>query len=196
MEKRISDLNAFSDQDLVEMLKESNDALTFIYNKHKKYCLNFMKTMFDEMDEINDIYHDAIVAFYEKVQNPSFSLSCSIQTYLNSVCRNQVLLRLKKRNKQAFMRINTGDEDFLESISDLVDESILIKNDRINVLVEVLTEMKIGASKCHEILTRFWFENQSMAKIAYYMEYTNADNAKNQKSRCQEKLTKELFKRL
>jgi RNA polymerase sigma factor (sigma-70 family) len=198
MEKTIgiSDLNRLSEKDLVEMLKESNDALTFVYNKHKAYCFNFMKTMFDDMDEINDIYHDAIVAFYEKVQNPSFSLSCSIQTYLNSVCRNQVLLRLKKRNKQAFMRINTGDEDFLESISDLVDESVLIKNDRISVLEEILTEMKIGASKCYEILTRFWFENQSMAKIAYYMEYTNADNAKNQKSRCQEKLTKELFKRL
>ena len=198
MEKTIgkSDLNRFSDNDLVEMLKDSNEALTFVYNKHKAYCFNFMKTMFDDMDEINDIYHDAISVLLEKVQNPGFSLSCSIQTYLNSVCRNQVLLRLKKRNKQAFMRINTGDEDFLENISDSVDDSIIIKNDLINVLDEILTDMKIGASKCHEILTRFWFENQSMEKIAYYIDYTNADNAKNQKFRCQEKLKLEIFKRL
>jgi RNA polymerase sigma factor (sigma-70 family) len=196
MEKRISDLNAFSDQDLVEMLKESNDALTFIYNKHKKYCLNFMKTMFDDIDEINDIYHDAIFIFFEKVNNPSFYLSCSIQTYLNTVCRNQVLLRLKERNKKASMRINTGEEDFLGSLSDLIDESIIIKNDLINVLEEVLTDMKIGASKCHEILNRFFYENQSMEKIAYFMDYSNAENAKNQKYRCQQKLKVEIFKRL
>ena len=78
MEKTIgiSDLNGFSDNDLVEMIKESNEALTVVYKKHKEYCFNFMKTMFDDMDEINDIYQDAVIVFYEKVINPSFILSC------------------------------------------------------------------------------------------------------------------------
>jgi hypothetical protein len=56
--------------------------------------------------------------------------------------------------------------------------------------------MKIGASKCHEILNRFFYENQSMEKIAYFMDYSNAENAKNQKYRCQQKLKVEIFKRL
>ncbi len=198
MEKTIgiSDLNGFSDNDLVEMLKDSNEALTIVYKKHKEYCFNFMKTMFDDMDEIYDIYQDAVIVFYEKVISPSFILSCSIQTYLNSICRNQVLLRLKKRNKQAFMRINTGDEDFLENISDWYDDSDQIKNDRVTILEVILTEMKESASKCYEILVRFFYQNQSMEKIADCMEYTNAANAKNQKFRCQEKLKSEMFKRL
>lgn len=198
MEKTIgiSDLNGFSDNDLVEMLKDSNEALTIIYKKHKEYCFNFMKTMFDDMDEIYDIYQDAVIVFYEKVISPSFILSCSIQTYLNSICRNQVLLRLKKRNKQAFMRINTGDEDFLENITDWYDDSDRIKNERVTILEVILTEMKESASKCYEILVRFFYQNQSMEKIADCMEYTNASNAKNQKFRCQEKLKSEMFKRL
>lgn len=198
MEKTIgiSDLNGFSDNDLVEMLKDSNEALTIIYKKHKEYCFNFMKTMFDDMDEIYDIYQDAVIVFYEKVISPSFNLSCSIQTYLNSICRNQVLLRLKKRNKQAFMRINTGDEDFLENITDWYDDSDRIKNERVTILEVILTEMKESASKCYEILVRFFYQNQSMEKIADCMEYTNASNAKNQKFRCQEKLKSEMFKRL
>ena len=198
MEKTIgiSDLNGFSDNDLVEMLKESNQALTVVYKKHKEYCFNFMKTMFDDMDEIYDIYQDAVIVFYEKVISPSFILSCSIQTYLNSICRNQVLLRLKKRNKQAFMRINTGDEDFLENISDWYDDSDQIKNDRVTILEVVLTEMKESASKCYEILVRFFYQNQSMEKIAAAMDFNNSRSAITQKYKCQEKLKSEMFKRL
>ena len=198
MEKTIgiSDLNGFSDNDLVEMLKESNEALTIVYKKHKEYCLNFMRAMFDDMDEINDIYQDAVIVFYEKVINPSFILSCSIQTYLNSICRNQVLLRLKKRNKQAFMRINTGDEDFLENISDWYDDSDRIKNERVTILEVILTEMKENASKCYEILVRFFYQNQPMEKIATAMDFNNSRSAITQKYKCQEKLKSEMFKRL
>ena len=94
------------------------------------------------------------------------------------------------------MRINTGDEDFLENISDWYDDSDQIKNDRVTILEVILTEMKESASKCYEILVRFFYQNQSMEKIADCMEYTNAANAKNQKFRCQEKLKSEMFKRL
>ena len=35
-----------------------------------------------------------------------------------------------------------------------------------------------------------------MSQIAYELGYTNADNSKNQKARCQQKLKVEVFKRL
>ena len=198
MEKTIgiSDLNAFPDKELVDMLKESSDALTIIYKKHKEYCLNFMRTMFDDPDEINDIYQDAVIVFYEKAKNPSFSLTCSIQTYLNSVCRNQVLVRLKQRNKVPFMRVINGDEDFLDNITDWHDESALIKNDRVTILEGILMEMKESASKCYEVLVRFFYQNQTMEKIAEAMEFNNSRSAITQKYKCQEKLKSEMFKRL
>ena len=56
--------------------------------------------------------------------------------------------------------------------------------------------MKVFGGKCYEILRRFFYENHSMEKIALDLNYTNTDNAKNQKSRCQKKLKEDVFKAL
>ena len=184
-----------SDSELVSLLKESSDALTFIYEKHRDYCFRFMNSMFDDRDEIKDIYQDAVIVFYEKAITTDFNLTCSIQTYLNSICRNQVLVRLAKLKKNAPASL-MDNEGFLENLTDWFDDSHLVTNDRLATLKEILAEMKEGAHKCYEILVRFFYQNQTMEKIAQAMEYTNADNAKNQKYRCQEKLKSEMFKRL
>lgn len=188
-------LSTYTDNELIEMLKISSDALTFIYEKHRDYCLKFMNSMFDDRDEIKDIYQDAVIVFYEKAITPEFQLTCSIQTYLNSICRNQVLVRLAKLKKNVSASM-IGNEGFLENLTDWFDDSHLVTNDRVATLKRILTEMKASTSKCYEILVRFFYQNQSMEKIAQAMEYTNADNAKNQKYRCQEKLKSEMFKRL
>lgn len=188
-------LIAYSDSELIEMLKDSNDALSIVYEKHKEYCLKFMNSMFDDRDEIKDIYQDAVIVFYEKAITPDFNLTCSIQTYLNSICRNQVLVRLEKMKKTASTSM-MGNEGFLENLTDWFDDSNLVSNERVIALNGILTEMKESTSKCYDILVRFFYQNQSMDKIAEALGYTNADNAKNQKYRCQEKLKSEMFKRL
>ena len=53
--------------------------------------------------------------------------------------------------------------------------------------------MKEYGGKCYEILRRFFYENQKMDKIAFDLNYTNADNAKNQKARCQKNLKELVF---
>lgn len=188
-------LITYSDSELIEMLKESSDALTMVYEKHKEYCLKFMNSMFDDRDEIKDIYQDAVIVFYEKAITPDFNLTCSIQTYLNSICRNQILGRLAKMKKTTSTSM-MGNEGFLENLTDWFDDSHLVSNDRVAALKVILTEMKESTSKCYDILVRFFYQNQSMDKIAEALGYTNADNAKNQKYRCQEKLKAEMFKRL
>ncbi len=187
--------NSYTETELISMLKESSDALAIVYKKHKTYCINFMKTMYNEFDEIQDIYQDAVIVFYESINKPNFVLSCSIQTYLNSICRNQILARLKHSNRY---QIKSTDENsqFIDNISDWFEEVGNVNNDRIAVMKIVLKEMKDNANKCYDMLVRFFYNNQTMDKIAVALGYTNADNAKNQKYRCQEKFKSEVFKRL
>jgi len=45
---------------------------------------------------IKDIYHDALIVLYEKAKGGEFQLTCSLQTYLNSICRNQLLSVLRR----------------------------------------------------------------------------------------------------
>ena len=60
----------YTDAELITMLKVSSDALDIIYKKHKTYCINFMKAMYDDYDEITDgwntVYFGSLQEFYEE----------------------------------------------------------------------------------------------------------------------------------
>ena len=90
-----------NDDTLIEGIKNFDESsATLLYDKHKDYCLRFMNKMYWDEETNKDIYQDAITLFIEKMRGNKLTLeNTSIQTYLNSICRNQVLVRLKKNNK-------------------------------------------------------------------------------------------------
>lgn len=192
---RNNDDSSYTDADLISVLKESADGLDVLYRRHKSYCINFMKSMYKDHEELKDIYHDAIMVFYEKVNTPGFELTCSIQTYLNTVCRNQILKRVNHSNRY---EINGSDEngDILESISDTLEELDDVNNERIKVMKQVFEQMKETSSKCYEMLVRFWYKNQTMDSIAVNMQFAHSDSAKSQKAKCQKQFKTEVYKRL
>ena len=177
-----------NDIEIIHLLKESSENLDIVYEKHKDYCLNFMKKInFNE--ELNlDIFHDALIVLTENLKMENFTLSCTIQTYLNSICRNQLLVRLKKNSKH-----DEYSEDFDERIDDWFEENTSIKDEKVQATIKGLEQLKELGGKCYEIIRKFFYDNHSMDKIAYDLGYTNADNAKNQKARCQKKLKEMVF---
>ena len=129
------------------------------------------------------------------MNKPDFKLSCTIQTYLNSICRNQILVRLKHTSKYE-IKDAEANNDYIENISDWFESVEEVNEERVSVMAKIFKEMKESSNKCYDILMRFFYLNQTMDKIAVDLNYTNADNAKNQKYRCQEKFKTEVFKRL
>lgn len=176
--------NTSSDVDLIQLVIESKKNIDLIYLKHKSYSINFMRKMISDDDVIQDIYHDAIITLYEKILSGDFQLTSSLQTYLNSICRNQILTRFKK------IKIHvTHHEEYDESVKDwLQDDGEEIKENKMNAITRALEKLKNAGGNCYDILKRFYYENQSMDKIALDLDYTNAANVKNQKARCQKKL--------
>jgi RNA polymerase sigma factor (sigma-70 family) len=177
-----------NDNEIINLLKESSENLDIVYEKHKDYCMNFMKGI-NNNDELNqDIYHEALIFFYEKITKPDFVLTCSIQTYLNSICRNHILVRFKKNSKHS-----EYSEDYDERIEDCFEEDTSVKDEKVQATIKGLEQLKELGGKCYEIIRKFFYDNHSMDKIAYDLGYTNADNAKNQKARCQKKLKEMVF---
>ncbi len=178
----------YSDKEIIEVLKEGSHNLDIVYEKHHDYCMNFMKKInFNE--ELNkDIFHDALIVFYEKIVKGDFVMTCSIQTYLNSICRNQILVRLKKNEKHSQF-----SEEFDPRITDWYELEEDATDKKIQAILKALEKLKEFGGKCYEILRRYFYENNSMEKIAYDLEYSNADNVKNQKARCQSRLKEFVF---
>ena len=173
-----------TDQDKITRLRSDSSFFTKIYNEHRTYSLNFMRKMNSDDDLIKDIYQDAIIVLYEKSRNPEFELTCSIQTYINSICRNQLLNKYKENSR--FLSIN---DQFDATINDWHENEYNdVKEERINILENALIQLKEMGGNCYEILSRFFYQKQSMDQIALEMNYSNGDNVKNQKSRCQKKI--------
>lgn len=192
---RNNDESNYTDADLISSLREGADGLDLLYKQHKSYCINFMKSMYKDHEELKDIYHDAVMVFYEKINTPGFELTCSIQTYLNTVCRNQILKRVNHSNRYEF---NGSDEngDILESITDTLEELDDVNNERIKVMKRVFEQMKETSSKCYEIMVRFWYKQHTMEKIANDLGYANARTVINLNGRCRKDFKTEVYKRL
>jgi RNA polymerase sigma factor (sigma-70 family) len=177
------------DRILIEQLKTDIKYLDIIYTKHKSYCLNFMRKYHADSEVIKDIYQDSVIVLYEKVRSKSFVLTSSIQTYLNSICYNQVITHFKKdsKNSQISEEINPNTNDWFDEVEDGENEK------EFTSLEKALVKLKEAGGNCYEILQRFFFQKQSNLEIAEAMNYSNADNVKNQKSRCQKRLKELTF---
>lgn len=188
---------SINDNEIIAGIKSFDEASgNALYNKHKDYCLRFMNKMYFDEEINKDIYQDAVIVFIEKMRDNKLTLeNTSIQTYLNSICRNQVLVRLKQKNKPVSMA-EDWENNYSDKYIDWFDDQAEIKNDRIKVIMEELEAMKDKGQVCYELLRKVFFENKSMEAVATLMNYTNADNAKNQSYRCRERLKKQVFERL
>lgn len=192
-----------TNQELFVRIRENKDDLKEIYQQCKVYCLNFMRsrntgTISIDDEELNDIYQDAILVFYEKIIKGSFELTSNVQTYLNSICKNQLLNKVKNKKKYTS---NEGFEnlDFNKTINDALeplDYEKDEKDEKFDSIKRALMKMKESGGRCYELLTLFWYNRMSMNQLTIQFGYSNEETTKNQKAKCQKRLKKIAFNEL
>lgn len=195
-----------TDQELIIKIKENTDALGIVYRKCKSNCLGFMRKMTSgniSDYELEDVFQDANLILYEKIVKGDFVLTASLQTYLNSVCRFQLLNRLKSSKLTTVYEENTDHDDedgnlmsYDVNITDTLDEIEDVKEAQFTAIERALEIMKTAGGKCYELLTQFWYHKKSMKELAEIFDYSNDKTAKKQKSQCQDKLRVLTFNEL
>ena len=192
------------DHETISKIKENSDALGIVFKKCKPGAIQFLrKTNYqsNERIDIEDIFQDAILVLYENIVNKDFILASntSLQTYLNSVCRNQLLKKIGKNNVVELKENKGNDEDhdevmeFNPLIADVLEDFVDIKEQQFNAMEKALEKIKEAGGHCYELLTLFWYHRKSMNELSEVFGYSNADNTKNQKARCQKRLEKLTF---
>lgn len=82
---------------LLKGLAENNSkAIETIYKQNFNIVQAFILNNNGSYDEARDIFQEAMITLYEKVQTESFVLTCKINTYVYSVCRRLWLKRLQQ----------------------------------------------------------------------------------------------------
>ncbi len=190
---RQPECDSLTDTQLIALMAEDVDYLKCVSYRTREYCMRFMQRLCNgsaDEEQLKDIYHDALIVLYEKARGGQLTLTCSIQTYLNSICRNQLLTVLKNSNKVSFLAPGDGGEqrDFRTEINDwLHTDDNAINNDRVQAIMSSLETMK-GRGDCYELLQLVHYHNRSMLDVAAHFGYKNEQIARNKNYLCREKL--------
>ena len=179
----------FTDKDFIEGIKNNDEiALKLLYKRHFQMIASLVTHNNGTYQEAKDIYQEAIIILYHNIRKKEFKLESQLKTYIYSVCRRLWLNELKHKNKQISITDNfDGDKLFDENIQQTITDHE-VKFDTMHQSLEEL------GGPCKEIITDFYINKISMEDIALKMGYTNADNAKNQKYKCLQRLKKIYFK--
>jgi RNA polymerase sigma factor (sigma-70 family) len=197
---------ALNDQDLLVKIKENSEVLGVIYKRCKSNSVRFMQKMTSgSMNdyELDDVFHDAIIVLYEKIISGDFTLTCSMQTYINSVCRFQLLNKLGKSKLNTDFEENKDHDDddenpmsYKSTITDCLDVIDDPKEAQFTAIERALDTIKAAGGHCYELLTLFWYHKKSMNELTELFGYSNADTTKNQKAKCQKRLEKIAYNEL
>lgn len=198
-----------SDAELVLSIRQNQDYLGEVYQRCKRNSLFFMRKMTSnslEDNELEDVFQDAILVLYEKIVDGKFELTAALQTYLNSVCRFQLLNKYKQAQRVvSFDDYGKGDADhdddpdnyrFNADITDTLEPLEDFKEIQFTAIEKSLEAMKEAGGNCYELLTLFWYHKKSMLELTHHFAYTNAENTKHQKARCQKRLEKLAYNEL
>src|SRR5215213_1053344 len=137
-------------------------------------------------EDAKDIFQEAMIVLYEKVQSEAFELNCQIKTYIYSVSRRLWLKKLVYQN-----RFLISDE----AEHELVNIDLELEEHEKQHIEFLMMERAMGSlgEPCKSLLEAFYMQKRSMQEIASNFGYTNPGNAKNQKYKCLMRLKKLFF---
>lgn len=166
-------------------------ALEHVYSSCFPLVERLVEANSGSSDEAKDIFQEAMMVLYDKLQRDGvFSLNCKLSTYLYAISRRLWLKSLRVKGRYT-------TEDFLQSedsLSDEVDADLTLHVEKENQFQLMERSLQELGSPCSQILLSFYMDGKSMQTISEELGYTNAENVKNQKYKCLQRLKKIYFK--
>ncbi len=154
-------------------------ALDELYSNYPAFKNSFKKAGGKSTDA-EDIFQDALLIFIEKISDQKFNLTCSINSFLFSICRNLCFEFFRKKGKEVTIELDTEEAYFdLSIVQEFNDREL-----RFSALDTILTTI---GSKCLEILSLYYFKGLKMKSVALKMGFKSETSAKTQKYKCIEK---------
>lgn len=175
------------DQELLQGFANNDDkALEIIYIDNFPMIARMVLQNNGSEDDAKDVFQEAMIVLYEKVQEGDFVLSSRLKTFLYAVCRR---LWLKK------LQTGSLEGPIYEEVEDSIpaEETLEAHEEKDLQFQKMETSMNKIGEPCKTILEDYYIHRKSMQDIAERFGYTNAENAKNQKYKCLMRLKKLFF---
>jgi len=182
----------------LSVIKTNNHRkITELYNEHKTPFISYSIKNFDITRDIaEDIYQDAFLALHQNVQNGKLEdLTVPLRSYLFQIGKNKIYDHFKKAKKEVeiekISHILSSDGELGNFDSIYADEESPSKQKEL-IVYNTIRQLE---SPCKEVLSYYYWDKKSMKEISELMDYSSADVAKTQKSKCMKRIKAYIVER-
>ncbi|NJM26014.1 MAG: sigma-70 family RNA polymerase sigma factor [Bacteroidia bacterium] len=126
------------------------------------------------LEEVRDLFHDALILYYEKSQQADFFVA-SAEAYIVGIVKH---LLIRKHKLQRNMLLTEQWEESIQIPDDFYPD---VKTTRLMSLLEYTGE------RCLQLLKAFYYDGLSMQLIAQRFGYRTQHSATVQKFKCLER---------
>lgn len=162
------------------LLADRTRALTRLYQRTFPAVRRHVLRRGGTDQDAQDVFHDALVIFFEKAVAETLDLTAAPGTYLVAVCRNLWLRELNRRARHPRADLAAAQHRPAEEAGPAAEESA--------EPLPVLAYVEQLGEKCRSILLAFYYFRQPLAQIAAAHEYGSVRSATVQKFKCLERL--------
>lgn len=167
------------DKHLLEgILKADPTSVKKVYDLALPSVITFIRENSGGEEDARDIFQEAIMALYRRLEKGDFELTCLLKSYLRIICRNLWMTRL--RDKKSVSEL-TEDESKIE-LEDSVQNQIE-NSERHQLFLKHFDQLEDG---CKKILALF-FEKIPLKEIAVRLD-TSLGYIKKRKFVCKQRL--------
>jgi RNA polymerase sigma factor (sigma-70 family) len=178
----------YIEESLLEGIRlHDSDTLEYIYKKFYPSVKAFVNSNSGNDDDARDIFQEAIIVIYRKVNDESFVITCSFKTYVYAIVKNLWLKELERRRTGDVTLKTEGDFDVAEETLDgepFGDP----KSERFKLYQKHFLTL---SEDCQKVL-RLFFAKQSLKEISQVMGFGSEKYAKKRKFQCKEILIKRI----
>ena len=174
------------EQVLIEGIKNGDpEILKAFYKKNLPLVQHYILKNSGSPQDAEDVFQDAIILVYQKLESSDFKLTSSLSTFVYAVAKNIWLTKLRR-----FKKIDYND--------DLIDETKELSPDLVNEIEQneqyyVFRKYFLLLSNACQKLLELFFEGQPMKVIAKKMELSEGYTRK-KKFECKNELLKMIEK--
>ncbi len=173
-----------SDKQFIKGILEHN---TFIIDQIYKQFFPMVRKMVisggGDTQQAKDIFQDAIIILYRKLNSGELKLSCKLSTYVYAITKKLWMQEIK------FNRKFVSDENTISDIAEEPNESDEYKNLLNNLF---LKHFSLLSDDCKKIL-RMHFNSATVDDIQLIMGYKTRHHTIDRKYRCKRSLIKRII---
>lgn len=157
--------------------RSRSDALSEeLYETAFPSVARFVSKMRGSFQEAKDVFHDALVIFHEKYQDPDFSVTVSPEAYILGIAKHLWLRKFAGDHR-------TVSLDTVESVITIPSDYYPSPNS-----AKLLHLLEQTGRKCMDLLRAFYYRKDPVRQIAAALGYRNEHSATVQKYKCLEKV--------